>query len=52
MDYQALLTKLLRRRDLTADESAESIDAILAGQLSEIQIAAFLAAMSTKGETV
>jgi len=52
MDYKATLTKLLRRRDLTADESAEAIDAILAGQLSEIQIAAFLAAMSTKGETV
>ena len=52
MDYKATLTKLLRRRDLTADESAEAIDAILAGQLSEIQIASFLAAMSTKGETV
>jgi len=52
MDYKTLLTKLMRRRDLTADECAESIDAILAGQLSEVQIAAFLAAMSTKGETV
>ena len=52
MDYKTLLAKLLRRRDLTADESAEAIDAILAGQLSEVQIAAFLAAMSTKGETV
>ena len=52
MDYKAILTKLMRRKDLSADESAEAIDAILSGQLSEIQIAAFLAAMSTKGESV
>jgi anthranilate phosphoribosyltransferase len=52
MDYKTLLTKLLRRKDLTAEESAEAIDAILAGELSEIQMAAFLAAMATKGETV
>ena len=52
MDYKAILTKLLRRRDLTSDEASEAIDAILAGELSEVQIAAFLAAMSTKGETI
>jgi len=52
MDYKLLLAKLMSRRDLTADESAEAIDAILGGRLSEVQIAAFLAAMSTKGETV
>lgn len=52
MDYKTLLTKLMRRRDLTTEESAEAMDAILAGQLSEVQIAAFLAAMATKGETV
>ena len=52
MDYKATLTKLIRRKDLTAEESAEAIDAILAGQLAEVQIAAFLVAMATKGETV
>ncbi len=52
MDYKPLITKLLQRKNLTAEESAEAIDAILAGELSEIQIAAFLAAMATKGETV
>ncbi|MEI6210495.1 MAG: anthranilate phosphoribosyltransferase [bacterium] len=52
MDYKTLLTKLMRRRDLTTEESAEAMDAVLAGQLSEVQIAAFLAAMATKGETV
>jgi anthranilate phosphoribosyltransferase len=52
MDYKATLTKLMRRQDLSADEAAEAIDTILAGQLGEAQIAAFLAAMATKGETV
>ena len=52
MDYKTTLTKLMRRKNLTAEESAEAIDAILAGELSDVQIAAFLAAMSTKGETV
>jgi anthranilate phosphoribosyltransferase len=52
MDYKNLLTKLLKRKNLTAEESAEAMDAILAGELSEIQMAAFLAAMATKGETV
>ena len=52
MDYKAILGKLIRRTDLTPDEAAEAIDTILAGALTEAQIAAFLAAMATKGETV
>lgn len=52
MDCKNTLTKLMRRQNLSADEAAEAIDAILAGALSEAQIAAFLAAMATKGETV
>jgi len=52
MNYPSLLSQLLRRRDLTAEAAAEAIDAILAGELTEVQTAAFLAAMATKGETV
>ena len=52
MDYAPLLSKLIQRRDLTTAEAAEAVEAILAGQLSEAQIAAFLAAMASKGETV
>lgn len=52
MNYPPLLSHLLRRRDLTAEAAAEAIDAILAGELTEAQTAAFLAAMATKGETV
>jgi anthranilate phosphoribosyltransferase len=43
---------LVSRRDLSADESAEVLDEIMHGDVSEAQIAAFLIALRTKGETV
>ncbi len=52
MDYKATLTRLMRRQNLFAEEAAATMDAILAGELSEPQIAAFLIAMAAKGETV
>ena len=39
-------------RDLSADESAEVLSEIMHGEVSEAQIAAFLIALRTKGETV
>jgi len=39
-------------RDLTIDESAAVLSEIMAGNASEVQIAAFLIALRTKGETV
>ena len=39
-------------RDLSADETAEVLAEIMHGEASEIQIAAFLIALRTKGETV
>jgi anthranilate phosphoribosyltransferase len=39
-------------RDLTQEESAEVLAEVMSGQASEIQIAAFLIALRTKGETV
>jgi anthranilate phosphoribosyltransferase len=52
----AILTRaidaLASRRDLSADESAEVLAEIMHGEASETQIAAFLIALRTKGETV
>jgi anthranilate phosphoribosyltransferase len=43
---------LAQRRDLSADETAEVLDEIMHGEVSETQIAGFLIALRTKGETV
>jgi anthranilate phosphoribosyltransferase len=43
---------LSTRRDLSADETAEVLAEIMHGDVSEIQIAGFLIALRTKGETV
>lgn len=52
----AILTRaidaLAQRRDLSADETAEVLAEIMHGEVSETQIAAFLIALRTKGETV
>jgi anthranilate phosphoribosyltransferase len=43
---------LASRRDLSADETAGVLAEIMHGEVSETQIAAFLIALRTKGETV
>jgi anthranilate phosphoribosyltransferase len=43
---------LAMRRDLTSDETAEVLAEIMHGEVSEAQIAGFLIALRTKGETV
>jgi anthranilate phosphoribosyltransferase len=43
---------LASRRDLSADETADVLAEIMHGEVSEIQIAGFLIALRTKGETV
>jgi anthranilate phosphoribosyltransferase len=52
----AILTRaidaLASRRDLSADETAGVLAEIMHGEVSETQIAAFLIALRTKGETV
>jgi anthranilate phosphoribosyltransferase len=52
----AILTQaidaLASRRDLSADQTAEVLSQIMHGEVSETQIAGFLVALRTKGETV
>jgi anthranilate phosphoribosyltransferase len=43
---------LAARRDLSADEASEVLAEIMGGEVSETQIAGFLIALRTKGETV
>jgi anthranilate phosphoribosyltransferase len=43
---------LASRRDLSADETADVLAEIMHGEVSETQIAGFLIALRTKGETV
>jgi anthranilate phosphoribosyltransferase len=55
MSDPALLTRaidaLANREDLSLDQTAAVLAEIMAGEASEIQIAAFLIALRTKGET-
>src|SRR3954466_1953144 len=50
-----VLTKAIdavaQRRDLSADATSEVLEVIMAGEASEVQIAAFLIALRAKGET-
>ncbi len=46
------LVRLQNREDLTRDEAAELLVAMLADDASDVQIAATLVALSAKGETV
>ncbi len=48
----AAIDALAQRRDLSSDETAQVLAQIMHGEVSEIQIAAFLIALRTKGETV
>ncbi len=48
----AAIDLLAARRDLTAEQAAAVLAEIMHGEVSEIQIAAFLIALRTKGETV
>ncbi len=45
-------TKLIENQNLTYDEAIGVMDEIMSGKTSQIPTAAFLAALSTKGETI
>lgn len=44
--------KIIENKDLTYKEAATVMDEIMSGKSSNVQIAAFLAALSAKGETI
>lgn len=44
--------KLIDQRNLTYDEAITVMNEIMSGETSQVQTAAFLAALSTKGETI
>ena len=48
----AAIDALASRRDLSAEQTAQVLAEIMHGEVSEIQIAGFLIALRTKGETV
>lgn len=47
-----MLGRLFRRENLTSQEAAAALDSVLAGEANPGQLAAFVAALRTKGETV
>jgi anthranilate phosphoribosyltransferase len=50
--WPAILSRLLAGEDLTADEAAAALGQVLTGTATPAQIAAFVTALRSKGETV
>jgi anthranilate phosphoribosyltransferase len=48
--FTALIEKLMRREDLTADEAAAAMTEVMEGRAAEAQIAGFLVGLAMKGE--
>ena len=51
MINEAIL-KVYQNQDLTYDEAYQTMDEIMSGEASEVQMSAYLTAMSMKGETI
>jgi len=50
--WPGVLSRLMRREDLSADATAWAMDVIMNGEASAVQIAGFAVALRAKGETV
>ncbi len=50
-DFGGLIMRLIQKENLTRDEAREAFCTILEGQTTEMQQGAFLAALTSKGET-
>lgn len=50
--WPGLLADLIAHRDLSAEQTAWAMDQVMGGNASPVSLAAFLAALATKGETV
>ena len=51
MIKEAIL-KVYKHQDLTYDEAYQTMDEIMSGEATEVQMSAYLTAMSMKGETI
>ena len=51
-DFPQLVSTLLERRDLTADDTAWAMAQVMEGEASPVPVAGFLVALRAKGETV
>jgi anthranilate phosphoribosyltransferase len=49
--FKSLLTRIIKRDNLSETEMAEMMNFVLSGQATEAQIGAMMAALATKGET-
>lgn len=52
LTWPALLARLFRREDLSAQETGWAMDEIMTGRTAPVHMAGFLAALAAKGETV
>ncbi len=52
MNFTDILTKISDRQDLTSEEARFALSSIISGDVPDVQIAAFLFGMRSKGETV
>jgi anthranilate phosphoribosyltransferase len=52
MPLKAAIAKVINRQDLTIEEAAAAMDAIMDGEATQAQIGAYLTALRMKGETV
>ncbi|HYD50218.1 MAG TPA: anthranilate phosphoribosyltransferase [Terriglobales bacterium] len=52
VDIRSLLSKLIRRESLTAEEAESAFAAIMAGEVAASQIAGLLVGLACKGETI
>ncbi len=51
VDLKPIYSKLIDRQDLTMQEAEAAMDMLMSGKASQLQIAAVLVALETKGET-
>lgn len=49
--FKSLLTRMIKRNNLSETEMADMMNYVLSGQATEAQIGAMMAALATKGET-
>lgn len=52
MEFKSLLDKIVKKKSLNANEAQYAFSSIMSGKCNDIEIAAFLVSLATKGETL